>query len=118
MYYLPPPPPKIGCALRGAVYKINCTRCNRFYIGKSNTNLRDRLSRHSREYTTLNPNNPLTAHAIHCPDPLQNITPLGSHRIEILGTFKPGLATDLAEAKFIRTLQPEINRRQELTTFI
>ena len=111
----------ITCARRGIVYSFKCTRCGECYIGKANRTLRDRFQQHVRDFRNRAISSPLFAHIATC-TPKDTTYPLtepaiGDFSFSVLNYFRPGLETDLAEAWYIRTLRPKINRKQELTEF-
>ena len=113
-------PKNMKCSRRGTVYQFRCSHCDGTYIGKANRSIRDRFMQHKREVTANSRDNPLVAHLISCPNTHPRPAPrpnLARFTLSILNSFKPGLQTDLAEAWHIRTLNPTLNRKQELTTF-
>jgi len=49
---------------RGEVYKIPCRDCNKFYIGETGRNLKQRIKEHKTAIQSFNTNNGLAVHSI------------------------------------------------------
>ena len=59
-------PRGVKCSRRGVIYQFACKQCDALYIGKTNTTIRERVLRHSRDLNQWDVNSPLVAHLRVC----------------------------------------------------
>ena len=108
-------PKNHSCLDRFVVYKFTCNLCNGLYIGQTNRPFHKRYSEHKRDLSNKNTRNALYEHGTKTHD----FPDIGIHHFDIDFIDKSSNAVDcrLAEAHFIKTLKPAINRKHELPNF-
>lgn len=102
-------PSKQGaCSIKGAVYRINCTACNEFYIGETGRPLHIRIKEHEADIKHyVNRGGPLSLHA-------SKHSGSAGITVKILGIENHTRKRKILEATMILTLKPSINRRLEM----
>lgn len=109
-------PDRILCTTRHLVYKFTCHLCNDFYIGQSNRPFKFRFNEHCRSLLNKNKNNSALAEHVLQKHHSVNCT-IDDFDLSIIDKCNDPVDTRLTEARYIKRLSPQINRKHELIDF-
>ena len=104
-----------NCQSKCVVYKFTCKLCNSIYIGQTARPFYYRYNEHKYSLNNNNENSALSDHVN-----TSHINDTHKFRIDdfdiyFLGIYKTPIECKIGEAKWIRTIQPSMNRKEELT---
>ena len=105
--------PKYNCKIKNIVYKFRCKICGKEYIGQTARPFCFRYNEHRYSINKKNNISALSEHSINEHKDLD--VSIDDFTVEFLDICKSPLECKLQESRWIRTLRPSINRRQELT---
>ena len=100
------------CSDRFLVYKFTCRSCPKFYIGQTCRPFKQRFYEHRRAIASGSSMSALAEHVHE-----RNDLTILDFDLDILEKCGDPLETRLAEARWINTLKPALNRKHELTVF-
>ena len=103
-----------SCTDRYVVYKYTCKICNQIYIGKTARPFKTRHQEHARSIKNKSKVSALSEHAQKHDEIDRNIN---LFNISFLKKENNSRDTTVAECKYIENLKPQINRKQELTSY-
>lgn len=96
------------------MYKFTCTLCNKAYVGQTARPFYFRYREHKYSLCKMDRGSALSEHIITDHSNITNMS-IESFKLEFLEVFRSPIECKLGEAMWIRTLKPNLNRRQELT---
>ena len=105
-------PDNVKCNDRFLVYKFTCKHCNEFYIGQTSRIFKHRFYEHKRAVERCSDTSAVADHCLKCKS-----KKIDDFCLDIIGKGKDALDTRLTEARLIKQLIPNINRKKELTVF-
>ena len=105
-------PSKYTCKDKFFVYKFTCKFCANFYIGQSSRPFKLRFMEHARSFNNKI-SSALADHRSQC----KHIVSIDNFTLDILDKCKNPVDTRLSEARCIKSMKPNINRKHELIDF-
>ena len=101
------------CLSRHVVYRFMCSICNKAYIGQTSRPIKSRFHEHKRSIDNKDRHSALSEHII---AEHRNISmTISDFHLDILCQVSTPVLARTAESRYIRMLEPEINRKHELT---